>query len=189
MSRMEISAADPVLKQLIAQAVTKHEVCSVDAPSNWLLVDVARQRLVLLRDHTPIGIWPVSTAAVGLDSRQDSGGTPAGLHRLAQKIGTGCPVGTIFVSRQDTNRVWQPGVEDDRKSDLVLTRILTLDGCDPGLNRGPGIDSRERFIYLHGTNHEDRIGEPVSGGCVRLANTDILEVFDLVSEGDPVVII
>jgi len=92
----------------------------------------------------------------------------------------------IFVSREPTGELWN-GEPDPR--DLILARLLTLDGCEDGVNRGPGVDSRERYIYLHGTNHEDRLGHACSHGCVRLARRDIAAVFDLVDTGDPVVIL
>ncbi len=161
---------------------------SGDQPDlRWLLVDVVQQRLVLVRGRSPHGTWPVSTAAAGLDNRQDSGGTPPGVHRIARKIGADSAQGTVFASREPTGQTWQPG--QNPTDDLILTRILTLNGCEPGVNQGPGIGSLERYIYLHGTNDEERIGEPVSHGCVRLTNTDICDVFDQVEEGDPVVII
>ena len=187
MSFSEIAAPSERLRAMIAQAYAKLGDYGLGGSTGWLLVDIAGQRLVLLRGSAPVGAWPVSTSAVGLDNRQDSGGTPPGLHRIERRIGAGAAPGTVFASREPTGAVWQAGQESP--ADLILTRILTLDGCENGLNRGPGIDSRERYIYLHGTNHEDQIGTPVSHGCVRLTNTDICDVFERTAEGDPVVII
>lgn len=164
-----------------------------DFAGRWLFVDVASQRLLLLENDRVTGSWPVSTAKVGLDNRQDSGGTPPGLHLVHRKIGEGAEQDMIFESRELTGILWRrpaAGSADpcaDR--DLILTRVLTLDGQEEGRNRGPGVDSLERYIYIHGTNHEDQIGSPVSGGCVRMTNADVLALFDQVSEGDPVVII
>ena len=149
-------------------------------------MDVAAQVVRLVRGDTTVGSWPVSTAAAGLDNRDGSGGTPPGVHRVARKIGAGAPLETIFASREPTGELWN-GESDPR--DLILGRILTLEGREDGVNRGPGVDSRERYIYLHGTNHEDRLGIPCSHGCVRLARRDIAAVFDLVEPGDPVVIL
>jgi len=185
----KINTPDADLERLIAQAIVQYTTYGNSTPARWLLVDVAGQRLVFLRDNTPTGVWPVSTAAAGIDNHQDSGGTPPGVHRIAEKIGAGCPTGTIFVDRRDTGRVWPADPAPAAGADLILTRILTLAGCEPGLNQGPGVDSRERFIYLHGTNDEAHIGTPVSHGCVRLTNAAVQEVFELINEGDPVVII
>ena len=187
MSFQKNQAPDLDLAQLIEQAVAKYHVSRNTNDQRWLLVDAHRQRLVLVVGRAPQHTWPVSTAAAGLDNRQDSGGTPPGPHRIARKIGAGSPVGTIFSSREATGEVWQPGQKS--AADLILTRILTLAGCEPGFNQGPGVDSEERYIYLHGTNHENRLGEAVSHGCVRLSNADICEVFDLIEEGDSIVII
>ena len=158
----------------------------------WLLVHVPSQHMLLLQGTDLTAVWPVSTAAAGVDNRQDSGGTPRGLHRVDEKIGEGADLHTVFSSRQSTGILWQkngPDSSREPEADLILTRILTLDGLEEGVNRGPGIDSLARYIYIHGTNHENGIGSPVSGGCVRMTNTDVIALFDQVEEGDPVVIL
>lgn len=163
-----------------------------DFHGRWLLVEVARQHLYLLDGDEILDSWPVSTAAVGVDNRQDSGGTPSGLHRIDRKFGEGVEPGMIFTSRQPTGIMWRPcsdAMPPTGQDDLILTRILTLDGLEDGVNRGPGVDSKERFIYIHGTNHEDGIGTAVSGGCVRMTNPDVVALFEQVAEGDPIVII
>ncbi len=157
-----------------------------ELPPRWLLVSVASQRLFLLVDGAVARFYGVSTAAAGLDSREGSFGTPPGVHRIERRIGEGAALGTWFRSREPVGRTWPV---DDSEEDLILTRILTLEGLEEGVNRGPGIDSRERFIYIHGTNHEDEIGRPVSHGCIRMSNTDVIHLFDHVREGDPVVIL
>ncbi|HOX27096.1 MAG TPA: L,D-transpeptidase [Candidatus Krumholzibacteria bacterium] len=156
------------------------------APARWLLVDTGRQRLTLMRGVAPQADWPISTAAAGLDARENSGGTPPGVHRIDRKIGAGADPGVVFVDREPTGEVWD-GRPDPR--DLILGRILPLAGCQDGVNRGAGVDSLARYIYLHGTNHGHRIGEPCSHGCVRLRPADVIEVFDRVEAGDPVVIV
>ena len=156
-------------------------------PTRWLLVSVADQCLVLVEGGRASRVYGVSTAAAGLNGREGSLGTPPGVHRIARRIGAGQELGTWFSSREPEG-VWRPG-EPAPRDDLILTRILTLQGCEEGLNRGPGCDSEGRFIYIHGTNHEDRIGEPVSQGCIRMSNTDVLNLFERVDEGDPVVIV
>jgi UDP-N-acetylmuramate--alanine ligase len=165
----------------------------------WLLVDVTAQQLVLVENGAPSRTYAISTAAAGLDGREDSGGTPPGVHTVAQKIGADLPAGAIYRSRRPTGEVWSPpdsrapaegpGNAAPVTDDLILSRILTLSGEEEGVNRGPGCDSQARFIYIHGTNHEDRIGEPVSHGCIRLTNRDVIELYDRVEEGDPVVIV
>jgi UDP-N-acetylmuramate--alanine ligase len=117
--------------------------------------------------------------------QEGSGKTPLGRHRVHARIGAGEPVGMVFRSRKPTGEIWRG---EDRDEDLILTRVLTLEGLEDGVNRGPGCDSLARFIYLHGTNQEALLGTPVSHGCVRLSNADVLALFDRVEEGDLVVI-
>jgi UDP-N-acetylmuramate--alanine ligase len=154
-------------------------------PPRLVVVDVERQRLGLVEGGDVKATFPVSTAAAGVGGEAGSLRTPPGWHRIHARIGAEAPLGTVFVSREPTGAVWrgEPSAED-----LILTRILTLDGLEAGVNRGPGSDSLERFIYLHGTNHEDRLGEPVSHGCVRMANADLAWMFDHLAEGDLVLI-
>jgi len=159
-------------------------------PGPWrhlLVVDVPRQRLVLFdREGSALAEYRVSTAAAGIGGEAGSNRTPPGLHRIHARIGAGQPAGTVFASREPTGEVWRG---EPRADDLILTRVITLEGLEEGVNRGPGCDSLERYIYLHGTNHEDALGEPGSHGCVRLANADVLELFERVTEGDLVVVL
>ncbi len=159
-------------------------------PGPWrhlLVVDVPRQRLVLLdRQGEGLAEYPVSTAAAGIGGEAGSFRTPPGLHRIHARIGAGEPAGAVFASRLPTGELWRGESRDD---DLILTRVLTLEGLEDGVNRGPGCDSLERYIYLHGTNHEEALGEPGSHGCIRLGNADVAELFDRVAEGDLVAVL
>ena len=105
--------------------------------------------------------------------------TPTGRFRVAQKIGGEMPSGTIFVGRVPLKADELPPSTED----LVMSRILWLDGLD-----GHNANTRDRFVYIHGTRHEDKIGEAASHGCVRMRNEDVIELFELVDEGTPVVI-
>ena len=104
---------------------------------------------------------------------------------MHRRIGEGAEEGSVFVSREPTGEMWRGEARDD---DLILTRILTLDGLEEGINRGPGHDSLARYIYLHGTNHELLLGRPTSHGCVRLSNADVCCLFAGMREGDYVLI-
>jgi UDP-N-acetylmuramate--alanine ligase len=155
-------------------------------PRRWLLVDAAQQRVFLMHGAEPVGEWPVSTASAGIGGADGSLRTPPGWHRVHARIGAGVEAGTVFESRMPTGVIWRG---EPREEDLILTRVLTLEGLENGVNRGPGHDSLERYIYLHGTNHETALGRPDSHGCVRLSNRGIVEVFDQVAEGDLVAVI
>jgi hypothetical protein len=101
-----------------------------------------------------------------------------GLHRIARKIGGGWPVGTVFVGREFSGFTWQ-GLPDAK----ITTRILWLEGLEPGFNRGGNVDSFARYIYIHGTGDETTLGRPQSSGCVHLAADDLIPLYDLLPEG------
>jgi UDP-N-acetylmuramate-alanine ligase len=156
-----------------------------ELPSRLLVVDVERQRAVLIENGAAKAVWPVSSARAGIGGAEGSYRTPPGWHRVHRRIGEGAEEGSVFVSREPTGEMWRGEARDD---DLILTRILTLDGLEEGVNRGPGNDSLERYIYLHGTNHERLLGRPTSHGCVRLSNADICCLFAFMRQGDYVLI-
>jgi UDP-N-acetylmuramate--alanine ligase len=157
-----------------------------ELPRRLLVIDVPWQRLSLIESGLEIADYPISTAAAGVGAEDGSYQTPPGWHRVHALIGAGAASGTVFRSRAPTGEVWrgEPGEED-----LILTRILTLDGAEEGVNRGPGRDSLERYIYIHGTNHEDLLGRAGSHGCIRMANADVIDLFGRVSAGDAVVVV
>lgn len=145
-----------------------------------LVVSVADQRLIVIVAEGVRARYPVSTSKWGTGAGRGSWRTPPGWHRVAERIGAGAPPGQVFVGRQPVAAVLPPSAwRAADGEDLVLTRILWLDGLEPGRNRGGDVDSRSRFIYLHGTHQEHLLGRPASHGCVRLANRDIIELFDL----------
>lgn len=150
------------------------EAKSDTPPPLSLRVDVAGQQLLVLRGGEIIRTYPVSTSRFGLGFEEGSYKTPLGRFVIAEKIGSGAPQGAIFKSRIPTGEVASPGGEED----LVLTRILWLSGTE-AINA----NTHDRFIYIHGTNHEDRIGTAASHGCIRMLNDQIEELFDLIPEG------
>lgn len=126
--------------------------------------------------------FPVSTARNGAGEQTGSFCTPRGAHRVAQKIGEGAPLFAVFKARVATGEIWTPQLDAEEPGrDWILSRILWLDGLEPGKNHGDNVDSHERYIYIHGTNEEDKIGTPVSHGCIRMHNADVATLFDLVS--------
>ncbi len=148
-------------------------------PDRIIIVNTTNQKLYLMGNRIIIRSFDISTSRFGIGNRDGSNMTPPGIHRIEEKIGKGAPSGRIFESRNDTGRNWHEGLTGDN---LILTRILRLRGLEEGINSGPGIDSYERYIYIHGTNQENRIGKPNSHGCVCMRNHDIIELFDLVEE-------
>ena len=150
-----------------------------DAIGCELQVDVASQTLSLLENGEVKKRWPVSTSKFGLGFEPGSFKTPTGRFSVAEKFGADAPLWAEFRGRRATGRIVEAGGEEDG----VLTRILWLDGLDP-----ENANTKDRYIYFHGTNREDLIGVPASHGCVRLKNEDMAEVFDLVPVGARVVI-
>ena len=139
-------------------------------------ISIGRQRLEL--PHMGRS-YPVSTSQFGLGTEEGSFKTPPGRFEIAEKIGAGAPPGAVFKSRVATGALGDPADPED----LVQTRILWLHGLEP-----ENANTRGRYIYIHGTNHEEEIGTPASHGCVRMRNSDIAELFELVAEGTPVTI-
>lgn len=154
----------------------------------FLDIDLTRQRLRLLEGSTCLADYLVSTARNGPGERINSECTPRGWHAIGRKIGADAAAGTVFVGRVPTGEVWSPGFAATQPPgrDWILTRILWLEGLEPGVNAGGDVDSRARYIYLHGTPDTSVMGVPGSRGCVRMRNADIIELFDRVAEGDRV---
>ncbi len=145
-------------------------------------VSVARQQMCVAMGGRTIAAYAVSTARAGIGGLEGSGRTPPGWHRVCARYGAKAPLGQVFVSRRPVRGQTLPAAEwnADGSADLILSRILWLDGLEPGVNRGGAVDSRARYIYLHGTNQEHLLGTPASHGCIRMANRDIAELFELV---------
>jgi lipoprotein-anchoring transpeptidase ErfK/SrfK len=144
-----------------------------------LEISVARQEARVFFPDGSVRTYPVSTSRFGLGTKEGSFCTPLGSFRIAEKIGAGAPLWSVFRARQPTGHLAPPGGEED----LVLTRIFWLEGLDP-----ENANTKERYIYFHGTNQEHLIGQPASHGCIRLRNSDMAELFESVPEGAHVVI-
>ncbi len=154
-----------------------------------IVIDISRQTLTLYKGEGVIREYVVSTARNGPGELMDSECTPRGKHIISEKIGAGCAPNTVFVSRQTTGEIYQPGMRKEFPvRDWILTRILWLSGVEPGRNQGGNVDSHDRYIYIHGSPDDVEMGKPGSRGCVRMRNHDVVELFDLVQEGTPVII-
>ena len=145
--------------------------------STSLHVSIRDQQLTLKSGKQSVRTYPVSTSRFGLGSEEGSMKTPLGQFRIAEKFGADAPVGTVFKNREPV------GFQDEHPpdDDLVLSRILWLEGLE-----GHNANTRDRFIYIHGTNHEYKIGEPASHGCIRMRNSDVIRLFDAVEAGTEV---
>lgn len=151
-----------------------------------LWVSVPQQRLFVIEKGRVVQTLPCATALRGVGAVINTMQTPPGWHQVDGKLGDGEPSGRVFRARQATAELWKPGVAS--KEDLVLTRIFLLKGLEPGINQGKNsqgqvVDSKQRFIYIHGTNHEEQLGTPTSHGCIRLGNEEVIQLFELIPDG------
>jgi lipoprotein-anchoring transpeptidase ErfK/SrfK len=142
-------------------------------------ISIREQLLRLKRGDETLRTYPISSSRFGLGSEEGSMKTPLGKFRVAEKIGHGASPGTIFKARVALG----PDDPLPATEDFITSRILWLDGLEE-----ENANTRDRFIYIHGTKHEDEIGRPDSHGCIRMRNDDVIELFDLVDETTPVVI-
>ena len=149
-----------------------------------ITINLITQTLELNDGDKLVKAYSVSTAKNGPGQEWKSYKTPLGRHEIAEKIGERADIGTVFKERMPTGEVLQ--VNADIDYDPVVTRILTLRGLEEGFNAGENVDTYKRRIYIHGTVHEHLIGQPFSNGCIRMKNSDIIELFDFVQEGTEV---
>lgn len=155
----------------------------------YIIISIAEQRLRIFADRQCIFDVAVSTAGNGPGEINGSNCTPRGWHQVRVKIGAGCLPNTVFVKRRPTGEIYTPALRQQFPNrDWILTRILWLSGLEPGKNRYGNVDTLRRFIYLHGSPDDVAMGKPGSHGCVRMRNTDIIELFDRVDNGVPVLI-
>ncbi len=149
-----------------------------------ILIQIATQQLQLLVNEKIVAQYPVSTAQRGVGQQQGSMQTPLGQHYIRAKIGAETPINSVFVARRPTGEIYSPTLAKaypDR--DWVLSRILWLCGCEPGINRLGSVDTFRRYIYIHGTPDTEPMGIPASHGCIRMRNSDLVELFDRVDCG------
>jgi L,D-transpeptidase YbiS len=159
--------------QSLPKKNSEQETCDIE-------ISIPEQTLTLRCGAKVLRTYPISTSRFGLGTEIGSKKTPLGRFQIAEKIGHDTPLGTVFRARVPLG----PDEPLPDTEDLITSRILWLDGLDSD-NR----NTKERYIYIHGTKHEDRIGRPDSHGCVRMRNADVIELFDLVHQGTSVRII
>ncbi|HSG93303.1 MAG TPA: L,D-transpeptidase [Methylotenera sp.] len=154
-------------------------------------ISISAQMLNLFDDFGAVKVsYGISTAANGIGFEKDSGCTPLGKHVVRAKIGADAPLNAVFVGRRPTGEILTPELAAQYpQRDWILTRIMWLSGTEVGKNRLGNVDSMQRYIYIHGTPDTEPMGQPCSHGCVRMRNLDIVELFDLVAAGTPVVIV
>lgn len=158
--------------------------------SMFVVVDVARQRLYLFKNGYRVNTWPVSTAIAGTGERDGSFRTPVGVFRIARKIGGGLPFNTVIHDQVPTNRTAHFAVAptDITASQVIIARVLWLQGLQQGWNAGHGVNTYLRHIYIHGTPNLGMLGEPASRGCVQMSPWAVISLYRRVPVGTLVLI-
>lgn len=147
-------------------------------------VDISSQTLVYTDGENVSRSYSVSTAKNGPGELMHSECTPRGEHYIRAKIGDTCAENSVFVARRPTGEIYMPGMREQYpERDWILTRIMWLCGLESGKNRSGNVDTMRRYIYIHGCPDEDVMGVPGSHGCIKMKNTDLIELFDAVSVG------
>jgi len=172
-----------------------------------LLVSIGSSTLQFFRNGQLVKSYLVSTSRRPPSNLKGSLGTPRGLHEIVERIGGGQPIGMVFKGRAPTGQHFselppsEQGLAEGHATrngelvstpgsgNLITSRILWLGGLEDGVNRGGDCDTRSRYVYIHGTNHESRIGEAFSAGCILMRNLDIIELYEEVRRGDQVLIV
>ncbi len=161
---------------------------STSTAGDILYVSVSRQALFHVHNGRLVAEYAVATSSMGLGSQRDSYRTPTGLHRIGSKIGDEVPEYGILKDRIFTGELADPDFAGVDK-DWITSRILWLDGLEPGHNQGGDVDSHDRFIYIHGTANERSLGLPSSRGCIRMRNRDIIALYDALPIGTLVAVL
>ena len=148
-------------------------------------ISITNQELILRDDTGVIKTYKISSSKFGEGSKENSFKTPLGKHEIKKMIGKDVIIGGRFIGRVHTGEVF-PIYSDQEiyvKEDVVQSRILWLSGLENNINKGIGVDSFARYIYIHGTPEEWLLGSKASKGCIRMSNKDVIELFDKVHEG------
>lgn len=152
--------------------------------SKHIFINLEAQQLELYENEDCLMRYSISSGKNGIGQYMGSEQTPLGRHMIYRKIGAKVPPGTVFVGRQATGEIYTPALaEQNPGRDWIITRILWLMGLEPGYNRFGQCDTRNRYIYIHGTPDSTILGHPGSRGCIRMRNLDIINLFDKVEEG------
>ncbi len=148
--------------------------------TTWILVNTSEGKISFCDRDAIVKTWHCSIGKNGTGSADGSGCTPLGIHRVVEKYGHGLPSRAVL-----KDRVFSGDVIDKTATaaNMVQSRIIRLAGCENGINKGNGVDTYQRFVYIHGACREDLVGLPQSHGCITMINSEVIELFDLVSEG------
>ena len=168
---------------------------------SYILIVSSQQKLLLIKNDLILEEYMVSTSKYGLGNKNESFQTPVGIHKISKKIGDLCPIYTIFKGRvplkdnltlsdleNPINKKYQKK-HFKNCEDVITSRIMWLEGMEEGVNKGGDVDTYSRYIYIHGTAHEELIGKEASHGCIRMRNNNVIELFKKVKKDTYVLIL
>jgi len=148
-----------------------------------LRVSIADQEMRLYENGDLSRSYAISSSKFGTGETENSNCTPLGEFSIVEMIGGECQRGTQFKSRK-VEGLWDKEDQQQNDEDLILSRILWLEGLEDHNS-----NTKDRYIYIHGTNQENHIGTEASMGCIRMMNADVIDLYDRVEEGTPVTIV
>lgn len=155
-----------------------------------LFVNITEQKMYLIKEGGVVKTYVISSSRYGVGNKAGSNKTPIGLHKVKQKFGEKTPINGKMIGRVFYGNIATIYTDNAKsKTDDVCSRILWLVGLEEGLNKGEGIDSYNRYIYIHGTSEEGRLGKPASHGCIRMKNKEVIELYEKVKIGTLVLIL
>ena len=158
--------------------------------SELIFISIKEQKLYHIKNMKIINTFSISSSKYGTGNKSGSNNTPLGLHKIKEKHGEGVPVNGKLVGRNFYGKIATIYHDTtNSKEDDVTSRVLWLEGIEQGKNRGEGIDSYKRYIYIHGTSEEGRLGTPASNGCIRMKNKDVINLYKIVEIGTLVLIL
>ena len=177
-------------KQLIETAREYTETKCNKSFNEVLFVNITEQKMYYIKEGEIVKTYVISSSSYGVGNKAGSNKTPIGLHKVKLKFGDETPVNSRMIGRifyGDIATIYSDTSKS--KTDDVCSRILWLVGLEEGLNKGEGIDSYNRYIYIHGTSEEGRLGKPASHGCIRMKNKEVIELYEKVKIGTLVLIL
>ncbi len=158
--------------------------------SKILYVSIKRQKIFYVINNEIILNYTISSSKYGVGNKENSNKTPLGLHRIKEKHGDKTPLNGLLIGRVFYGNIAEIHLDNTKSSgDEITSRILWLEGIEKGINKGDGIDSYERYIYIHGTSEEGLLGKPASHGCIRMSNKDVIDLYKKIEVGTLVLIL
>lgn len=155
----------------------------------YIHISVAEQRLQLIDNNAVLFDVSIATAKNGVGEQSGSECTPRGWHKIRAKIGAGCAKNSVFIGRRPTGEIYSENLQKEHPGrDWILTRIMWLSGLEVGFNRSGKQDTMRRYVYIHGCPDNNPMGIPSSHGCIRMRNSQVIELFQLIEVGIPVLI-